>query len=111
MRALLLTKNIANNKMKGGAARTAAIRKRLAELRPEVEMRRQLNFNIARERQRRTFAANAQNLHDRYETAMLISPHMNDLRMARVGEHKRQLRKLLEDAKSFRDPALPLPAY
>ena len=53
--------------MKGGAARTAAIKKRLAELRPEVEMRRQLNFNIARERQRRAWAANAQNLHDRFD--------------------------------------------
>ena len=49
------------------AARTAQIKKRLAEMRPEIELRRQLNYNIQRERQRRTFAANAQNLYDRYD--------------------------------------------
>ena len=97
--------------MKGGAARTAMIKKRLAELRPEVEMRRQLNFNIARERQRRTFAANAQNLYDRYENATLISPHMDGMRLAGVQQHKNQLRALLTDANSFKDPRLPLPAY
>ena len=97
--------------MKGGAARTAAIKKRLAELRPEVEMRRQLNFNIARERQRRTWAANAQNLYDRYENATLISPHMAGLRLAGVQQHKNQLRTLLQSANSFKDPRLPLPAY
>ena len=70
--------------MNGGAARTAAIKKRLAELRHAVEMRRQLNFNIARERQRRTWATNAQNLYDRYENATMISPHMDGLRMAGV---------------------------
>ncbi len=74
----------------GGTARVAAMKKRLAELRPEVEMRRQLNFNIQRERQRRTWAANAQNLFDRYENATLISPHMDGLRLAGLNEHKRQ---------------------
>ena len=95
----------------GGASRTAAIKKRLAEQRPEVELRRQLNHAINRERQRRTFAANAQNLHDRYENATLISPHMDGLRMANVQAHKAQLRALLAEAGSFRDPRLPLPAY
>ncbi len=97
--------------MKGGAARTAAIKKRLAELRPEVEMRRQLNFNIARERQRRTWATNAQNLYDRYENATMISPHMDGLRMAGVQRHKNELRTLLTQANSFRHPLWPLPAY
>ena len=97
--------------MKGGAARTAAIKKRLAELRPEVEMRRQLNFNIARERQRRTWAANAQNLYDRYENATMISPHMDGLRLAGVQRHKNELRTLLTQANSFRHPLWPLPAY
>ena len=46
-------------------SRAAQIKKRLAEMRPEVELRRQMNYNIQRERQRRTFAANAQNLYDR----------------------------------------------
>ena len=93
------------------AARTAAIKKRLAEQRPEVEMRRQLNFNIQRERQRRTWAANAQNLYDRYENATLISPHMDGLRLANLNQHKGQLRTLLAEAGAFRDPRLPLPAY
>ncbi len=98
--------------MKGWNARTAAIRTRLAELRPEVEMRRQLNFNIARERQRRTWAANAPNLYDRYENLTLISPRMADLRLAvNVTQHKNQLRTLLTAANSFKDPRLPLPAY
>ena len=92
-------------------ARIAAVRKRLAELRPEVEMRRQLNFNIQRERQRRTWAANAQNLFDRYENATLISPHMDGLRLTGINEHKGRLKALLVGAGSFRDPRLPLPAY
>ncbi len=95
----------------GGAARTAAIKKRLAEMRPEIEMRRQLNFNIQRERQRRTFAANAQNLYDRYENATLISPHMDGLRLAKLSQHKNQLRAMLGQAGAFKDPRLPLPAY
>ena len=95
----------------GGAARTAAIKKRLAELRPEVEMRRQINYNIQRERQRRTFAANAQNLYDRYENATLTSPHLDGLRLLDVNQHKRHLRTLLTQAGAFRDPRLPLPAY
>ena len=57
------------------------------------------------------WAANAQNLYDRYEHATLISPHLHNLRMAGVYEHKRQLRRLLDQANSFKDPALPLPAY
>ena len=93
------------------AARVAAVKKRLAELRPEVEMRRQLNFNIQRERQRRTYAANAQNLYDRYENATLISPHMDALRLVPLNAHKAQLKNLLVGAGSYRDPRLPLPAY
>ena len=54
------------------AARTAQIKKRLAEMRLEVELRRQLNHTLQRERQWRTFAANAQNLYDRYDNATLI---------------------------------------
>ena len=92
-------------------ARVAAIKKRLAEQRPEVEMRRQVNRAIQRERQRRTFAANAQNLYDRYENATLISPHMDGLRLANLNQHKGQLRTLLQEAGAFKDPRLPLPAY
>ena len=92
-------------------ARKVQIRKRLAELRPEVEMRRQVNYNLQRERQRRTMAANAQNLYDRYENATLISPHMDGLRLAGIQQHKSQLRSMLEQANAFRDPRLPLPVY
>ena len=74
-------------------------------------MRRQINFNIQRERQRRTSAANAQNLYDRYENATLISPHTDGLRLAKLNEHKNQLRALLVHAGAFKDPRLPLPAY
>ena len=91
--------------------RKVQIRKRLAELRPEVEMRRQVNYNLQRERQRRTMAANAQNLYDRYENATLISPHMDGLRLAGIQQHKSQLRSMLEQANAFRDPRLPLPVY
>ena len=93
------------------ASRAAQIKKRLAQLRPEVEMRRQINYNIQRERQRRTFAANAQNLYDRYENATQISPHMDDLRLRGVKSHKRHLKLMLTQANSFRNPYLPLPAY
>ena len=93
------------------ASRAAQIKKRLAELRPEVETRRQINFNIQRERARRTFAANAQNLYDRYENATQISPQMDGLRLAGVKSHKRHLKFLLTQANSFRNPYLPLPAY
>ena len=93
------------------AARKVQIRKRLAEMRPEVEMRRQLNYNLQRERQRRTMAANAQNLYDRYDNATLISPHMDGLRLAGVQQHKSQLRTMIDQANAFRDPRLPLPNY
>ena len=93
------------------ASRAAQIKKRLAQLRPEVEMRRQINYNIQRERQRRTFAANAQNLYDRYDNATLVSPHMDGLRMANVKNHKSTLKLLLNFANAFKDPRLPLPAY
>ena len=93
------------------ASRTAQIKKRLAELRPEVEMRRQLNYNIQRERQRRTFAANAQNLYDRYENATLISPHIDGLRLGGLQRRKNQLRALLTEANAFRDALLGLPRY
>ena len=92
-------------------ARKVHIRKRLAEMRPEVELRRQLNYNLQRERQRRTMAANAQNLYDRYDNATLISPHMDGLRLAGVQQHKSQLKSMLEAANAFRDPRLPLPVY
>ena len=95
----------------GNAARTAAIKKRLAEQRPEVQMRRQVNHMLQRERQRRTFAANAQNLYVRYENATMISPHMDGLRLANIQQHKGQLRTLLQEAGAFRDPRLPLPTY
>ena len=93
------------------ASRAAQIKKRLAQLRPEVEMRRQINYNIQRERQRRTFAANAQNLYDRYENATQISPQMDDLRLAGVRNHKRQLKFLLTQANAFKNPHSPLPPY
>ena len=93
------------------AARRTAIKKRLAELRPEVELRRQVNFNLQRERQRRTFAANAQNLYDRYENAVMSTPQMDGLRLLRLNAHKAQLKTLLSEAGAFKDPRLPLPAY
>ena len=93
------------------AARRTAIKKRLAELRPEVELRRQVNYNLQRERQRRTFAANAQNLYDSYENAVMSNPHMDGLRLVRLNQHKGQLKTLLSEAGAFKDPRLPLPAY
>ena len=93
------------------AARRTAIKKRLAELRPEVELRRQVNYNLQRERQRRTFAANAQNLYDRYENAVMSNPNMDGLRLLRLNQHKAQLKTLLSEAGAFKDPRLPLPAY
>ena len=93
------------------ASRAAQIKKRLAELRPEVEMRRQINYNIQRERQRRTWAANAQNRYDRYENATQISPHMDDLIQRSLRNHKTHLKFLLTQANAFKNPYLPLPPY
>ncbi len=87
------------------------VRQRLAQQRPEVEARRQVNWNTARERQRRTLAANAQALHDRYESDITTSPHMDGLRLASVAGHKDQLRRLLSEMNSFQDPRMGLPAY
>ena len=90
---------------------TDRVRKRLAEQAPEVETRRRARLLIQRERRRRTLAANAQALHDRYVPDIAVSPHMDGLRLASVKAHKDQLRALLTEMSAFEDPRMGLPAY
>ena len=87
------------------------IRKRLAQQRPEIEAKREVNWNVMRERQKRTLAANAQALHDRYIGDLLVSPHLDGVRGVGVRQHKDQLRKLLTDMNAFTDPWGGLPPY
>ena len=89
--------------------RKPTIRKRLAQQRPEIEAKREVNWNVMRERQRRTLAANAQAMHDRYEQDLRVSPHMDGLRGAGVRQHRDQLRKMLTDMNAFTDPWGGLP--
>ena len=88
-----------------------SIRKRLAEQAPEVIQKRETNFNIQRERRRRTLAANAQAIHDGYLGAIQKNPLMDGLRLVAVTRHKDQLRNLLTEMNSFQDPRVGLPPY
>ena len=87
------------------------IRKRLKEQAPEVIARRETNFNVQRKRQRRTFAANAQAVHDRYVGDLQAGPRMDGVSMLGVGQHKFRLRKLLTEMNAYQDPRMGLPPY
>ena len=86
------------------------VRKRLKELAPEVVARREINYNIQRERRRRTLASNAQALHDSYLSAISKSPHMDGLRAAGITRHVMDLKHLLTGMHDFREPLMGLPA-
>ena len=88
-----------------------SVRKRLAAQAPEVILRRDINYNIQRERRRRTLAANAQAVHDRYVGDLQKSPHMDAVRLLGVGQHKQHLKTLLQEMNAFQDPRLGLPPY
>ena len=66
--------------------------KTLAMQRPAIEDVRERNFNVTRERQRRTFAANAQALHDRYQGEISMAPPWDGLRLMNTTRHKNELR-------------------
>ena len=87
-----------------------SVRKRLKELAPEVIARREINYNIQRERRRRTLASNAQALHDSYLSAISKSPHMDGLRAGGITAHVHDLKNLLRGWHDFRDPLMGLPA-
>ena len=71
-----------------------SVRKRLKEMAPEVIARREINYNIQRERRRRTLASNAQALHDSYLSAISKSPHMDGLRAGGITAHVHDLKNL-----------------
>ena len=85
--------------------------KTLAMQRPAIEDVRERNFNVTRERQRRTFAANAQALHDRYQGEISMAPPWDGLRLMNTTKHKNEVRKLLTEMNAFQDPRMSLPAY
>ena len=87
------------------------MRKRLREQAPEVMYKRDINYNYARERRRRTLAANAQALHDSYVSSLQANPMLSGLRQVNVNHHKAQLRGLLTNMNAFQDPQYGLPAY
>ena len=88
-----------------------SVRKRLKEQAPEVMYKRDVNWNYARERRRRTLAANAQALHDSYISCLQANPMLSGLRQVNVNHHKAQLRGLLTNMNAFQDPQYGLPAY
>ena len=88
-----------------------SVRKRLKEQAPEVMYKRDINYNYARERRRRTLAANAQALHDSYVSSLQANPMLSGLRQVNVNHHKAQLRGLLTNMNAFQDPQYGLPAY
>ena len=73
--------------------------------------KRDINYNYARERRRRTLAANAQALHDSYVSSLQANPMLSGLRQMNVNHHKAQLRGLLTNMNAFQDPQYGLPAY
>ena len=91
--------------------RVKEVRKRLRENRPEVIAKREINYNIQREMQRRTLASNAQSLHDRYVGEIQNNPMLAGLRLAGVQKHKNQLQSLLSEMNSFQDPRMGIPPY
>ena len=88
-----------------------SVRKRMKEQAPEVMYKRDINWNYARERRRRTLAANAQALHDSYISSLQANPMLSGLRQVNVNHHKAQLRGLLTNMNAFQDPQYGLPAY
>ena len=78
---------------------------------PEVIARREINYNIQRERRRRTLASNAQALHDSYISGLQANPMLAGVRQMKVIRHKEHLRGLLSDMNAFQDPQYGLPAY
>ena len=88
-----------------------SVRKRMKEQAPEVMYKRDINWNYARERRRRTLAANAQALHDSYISGLQANPMLSGLRQVNVNHHKAQLRGLLTNMNAFQDPQYGLPAY
>ena len=88
-----------------------SVRKRLKEQAPEVIYKREVNWNYARDRRRRTLAANAQAVHDSYISGLQANPMLSGLRQMNVNHHKAQLRGLLTNMNAFQDPQYGLPAY
>ena len=68
-----------------------SVRKRLKEQAPEVMYRRDINYNYARERRRRTLAANAQALHDSYISGLQANPMLSGLRQVNVNHRCHRL--------------------
>ena len=88
-----------------------SVRKRLKEQAPEVIYKREVNWNYARDRRRRTLAANAQAVHDSYISGLQANPMLAGVRQMKVIRHKEHLRGLLTDMNAFQDPQYGLPAY
>ena len=88
-----------------------SVRKRLKEQAPEVIYKREVNWNYARDRRRRTLAANAQAVHDSYISGLQANPMLAGVRQMKVIRHKEHLRGLLTDMNAFQDPVYGLPAY
>ena len=88
-----------------------SVRKRLKEQAPEVTYKRDINWNYARERRRRTLAANAQALHDSYISGLQANPMLGGVRQMKVSRYKEHLRCLLTNMNAFQDPQYGLPAY
>ena len=87
-----------------------SVRKRLKEQAPEVIYKREVNWNYARDRRRRTLAANAQAV-DSYISGLQANPMLAGMRQMKVIRHKEQLRSLLTNMNAFQDPQYGLPAY
>ena len=85
--------------------------KTLAMQRPAMEEAREKNWNVMRERQRRTVAANAQALHDRYQNEIMLAPPWDGLRLVNTTKHRNELADLLRGMNAFQDPRMPLPSY
>ena len=85
--------------------------KTLAMQRPAMEDAREKNWNVMRERQRRTVAANAQALHDRYQNEIMLAPPWDGLRLVNTTKHRNELADLLRGMNAFQDPRMPLPSY
>ena len=83
----------------------------VAEKRLEIILKREANHAIGREMQRRTMTANAQSLYDRYTHLTMTSPHLTGELRGSVQAHKAQLKKMLMDAGTFRDPRMGVSAY
>ena len=85
--------------------------KTLAMQRPAMEEAREKNWNVMRGRQRRTVAANAQALHDRYQNEIMLAPPWDGLRLVNTTKHRNELADLLKGMNAFQDPRMPLPSY